>query len=138
MTMPEVDKEQLEALRDRVERDYRRVEDEYRRAEENYRHAEENYRLDIAAIDHLQRRFSGAPIGVSASEYSPVNGFNTKPAATTQPLEPISAARTFSEYSPANGLNIKPPAMIQPPKPSQPVSAAKASEEWEIFRSAHK
>jgi len=107
--MPEVDKDQLEALRNRVEEDYRRVEEEYRRAEENYRKAEENYRLDIAAIEHLQRRFSGALSSISTSEFSS-----------------------------GNGLNIKPPATIQPPQPAQPTSAARANEEWEIFRSVHK
>lgn len=110
--MPEVDKDQLEALRDRVEQDYRRVEDEYRRAEENYRRAEENYRLDIAAIEHLQRRFSGPAISVPASEYSPVNGFNSKPAAIVPPPQPL--------------------------QPLQPISPAKANEEWEIFKSIHK
>jgi hypothetical protein len=104
--MTEVDKDQLQALRDRVEEDYRRVEDEYRRAEENYRRAEESYRLDIAAIEHLQRRFFGSLSSISTSEYSA-----------------------------SNGLNIKPPATIQP---LQPISAAKANEEWEIFKSVHK
>ena len=107
--MPEVDKNQLEALRDRVEEDYRRLEDEYRRAEENYRRAEENYRLDIAAIEHLQRRFSGPVISVSASEYSPVNA-------------PIS----------------KPAVPIQPSHPLEPISVVKANEEWEMFKAVHK
>jgi hypothetical protein len=109
MAMPEVDKDQLQALRDRVEQDFRRVEDDYRRAEENYHRAEENYRLDIAAIEHLHRRFFGA----------------------------LSSIPT-SEYSAGNGLNIKPPAAIQPPQHLQPISAAKANEEWEIFKSVHK
>jgi hypothetical protein len=109
MAMPEVDKGQLEALRDRVEMDFRRVEDEYRRAEENYRRSEENYHLDIAAIEHLQRRFFGAP-----------------------------SSTPTSEYSRGSGLNIEPLASIQPSQPSQPVSAAKANEEWEIFKSVHK
>ena len=68
MAMPEADKGQLESLRDRVEMDYRKVEDEYRRAEENYRRAEENYHLDIAAIEHLQRRFPGAPSSTPTGE----------------------------------------------------------------------
>lgn len=106
MAMPEVDKDQLEALRDRVEQDYRRVEEDFRRAEENYHRAEENYRLDIAAIEHLQRRFSGALSSISTSEYSASNGFNSKPPVTLQtPL---------------------------------PTSAARANEEWEIFKSVHK
>ena len=97
--MPEADKDQLEALRDRVEEDFSR-------AEEDYRQAEENYRLDIAAIQHLHRRFFGA-------------------------LDSIPTR----ESSSGNGSNGKPPAAMQPP---QPVSAAKANEEWEIFKSIHK
>jgi hypothetical protein len=106
MAMTEVDKDQLQALRDRVEDEFRRVEDEYRRAEENYRRAEESYRLDIAAVEHLQRRFFAALGSIPTSEYSS-----------------------------SNGLNIKPPVTIPPP---QPISAAKANEEWEIFKSVHK
>jgi hypothetical protein len=112
MAMPEVDKNQLEALRDRVEMDYRRIEDEYRRAEENYRRAEENYHLDIAAIEHLQRRFAGAPSSTPTSEYSRGSGLNIEPLAPIQPSQPL--------------------------QPSQPVSAARANEEWEIFKSVHK
>ena len=97
--MPDMDRDQLEALRHRVE-------DEYRRVEEDYRRAEENYRLDIAAIEHLQRRFFAALGSIPTSEYSA-----------------------------GNGLNIKPPVTIPPP---QPISAAKANEEWEIFKSVHK
>ena len=104
--MPEVDKDQLGALRNRVEEDFRRVEDDFRRAEENHSRAEENYRLDIAAIEHLQRRFFAALGSIPTSEYSA-----------------------------GNGLNIKPPVTIPPP---QPISAAKANEEWEIFKSVHK
>lgn len=136
MEMPEMDKNQLEALRNRVEEDFRR-------AEENYRKAEENYRLDIAAVEHLHRRFFGTSNGNSASEYSSSNGLNSKPPVTIPSPQPISAARanfaplndiSASEYSPANGLNSK-PATIQPP---QPTSVAKAHEEWEMFKSIHK
>jgi len=132
--MPEVDKDQLEALRIRVETDYLRVEEEYRKAEENHRRAEENYRLDIAAIEHLQSRFFGALSSISTGEYSSLNGLDIKPPATIQPPQPAPAARA-SEYSFGTGLSSKPPATIQPP---QPVSAARANEEWEIFKSIHK
>jgi hypothetical protein len=107
--MPEMDKEQLKALREKVEEDYRRVEEDYRRAEENHRQAEENYRLDVAAIEHLQRRF----------------------------FSPLSSIATI-DYSSADVINSKPPVTIQIPQSLQPMSAAKASEEWEIFRSIHK
>lgn len=110
--MQEVDKDQLEALRNRVEEDYRRAEEDYRRAEETHRRAEENYRLDLAAIEHLQRRFFGAVNGISATEFPSGNGLSSKP-----PAPPL------------------PPASIQPP---QPISAARASEEWEIFKSMHR
>ncbi len=122
--MPVVDKDQLEALRDRVEADYRRVEDDYRQAEENYRHAEENYRLDIAAIEHLQRRFSSAPASMSSSSISPTGN-----SATSIPA---------SDYSSSNGLISKPPATIQQIQPPQSTSASRVNEEWEIFKSIHK
>ncbi len=109
MATAEVEKDQLEALRNRVEDDYRRVEDDYRRAEENYHRAEENYRLDIAAIEHLQRRFSGTVSSISTSEYSAANGFSGKT-----------------------------PATMPTPQTLEPLSAAKANEEWEIFKSVHK
>ncbi len=89
--------------------DYRKVEDEYRRAEENYRRAEENYHLDIAAIEHLQRRFPGAPSSTPTGEQSAASGFNGKT-----------------------------PATMPTPQSLEPISAAKANEEWEIFKSAHK
>ncbi|MGD0480407.1 MAG: hypothetical protein ABSA42_09570 [Terracidiphilus sp.] len=50
------EKDQLETLRDRVEEDFRK--------------AKENYRLDIAAIEHLQRRFFGAVSSIPTSSYS--------------------------------------------------------------------
>jgi hypothetical protein len=60
----------LEALRDRVEKDYRRVEEEYRRVEEDFRRVEEEYRLDVAAIEHLQRRFFGGASSIPTSNDS--------------------------------------------------------------------
>ena len=78
------EKDQLETLRDRVEEDFRK--------------AKENYRLDIAAIEHLQRRFFGALNSVSTSEYSSGNGLNSKPPATIQPPQPASAVRANEEW----------------------------------------
>jgi hypothetical protein len=73
MAMSELERDPLEALRDRVEEDYRR-------AEEDFRRAEENYRLDLAAIEHLQRRFFGSSI--PTSNYSPPgNGSALEPPA---------------------------------------------------------
>ncbi|MGB8844813.1 MAG: hypothetical protein WCC73_04000, partial [Terracidiphilus sp.] len=60
-------------------------------------------------IEHLQRRFSGAAIGTPASEYSAADGFNSKT-----------------------------PATMPTPQTLEPLSTAKASEEWEIFKSVHK
>lgn len=61
--MSALEGEQLEAFRDRVEEDFRR-------AEEDFRRAEENYRLDVAAIEHLQRRFFGAVSSIPIRGYS--------------------------------------------------------------------
>jgi hypothetical protein len=85
------------------------VEEDFRLAEEDYRQAEENYRLDIAAIQHLQRRFFGASNSIPAREYSSGNGLNNKPPAPPAPIQPLP-----------------------------PASAARANEEWEIFKSIHK
>ncbi len=83
--MSVLDTDQLEGLRSRVE-------DDYRRAEEDFRRAEENYRLDLAAIEHLQRRFFGAASGIPTSNFSsPGNGLASEPAATTPPPQSIPA-----------------------------------------------
>lgn len=66
--------DQLDALRDRVEEDFRR--------------AEENYRLDIAAVEHLQRRFFGAVSGIATSKYSETTkGSKGESPATILPLQ---------------------------------------------------
>lgn len=85
--MSGLERDPLDALRSRVEEDYRRAEDDYRRAEEEYRQAEENYRLDLAAIEHLQSRFFGAMSSTPASNYSPPGNGSTSesPAATLPP-----------------------------------------------------
>lgn len=96
--MPDMDKDQLEALRHRVEDDYRRVEEDYRRAEENYHRAEEDYRLDIAAIEHLQRRFCGALTSIPTGEFSAANGLNSMPPATMQTPQPALAGKAKEEW----------------------------------------
>jgi hypothetical protein len=98
MTMPEVDKDQLEALRNRVDEEFRSVEEDFRRAEENYRRAEENYRLDIAAIEHLHSRFFGGLTSISTSETSSGNGLYSKPPAAIPPPKPVSAAKVNEEW----------------------------------------
>jgi len=76
--MPGFEKDQLEALRDRVEEDFRR--------------AEENYRLDIAAIEHLQRRFFGAVSSIPVRNYSETTkGSNGDSPATIPPLQSTPA-----------------------------------------------
>jgi len=73
MSMSAMEADQLQALRDRVEEDFRR--------------AEENYRLDIAAIEHLQRRFFGAVSSTSTRNYSETtDGSNRDSAPTLLPL----------------------------------------------------
>jgi hypothetical protein len=89
--MPDMDRDQLEALRHRVE-------DEYRRVEEDYRRAEENYRLDIAAIEHLQRRFCGALTSIPTGEFSAANGLNGMPPATMQTPQPALAGKAKEEW----------------------------------------
>ncbi len=70
------EKDQLEKLRDRVEEDFCK--------------AKENYRLDVAAIEHLQRRFFGAVSGIPNSSYSETtNGSNDE--SPTPILPPRSA-----------------------------------------------
>lgn len=77
-------KDQLETLRDRVEEDFHK--------------AEENYRLDIAAIEHLQRRFFGA--GSNPSSYSETtNGSNDESPAT------ILLPRSAPAGTPSDGLD---------------------------------
>jgi hypothetical protein len=67
--MSGLDREQLEALRDRVEEDFSR--------------AEQNYRLDIAAIEHLLRRFFAAASSIPTSnDPPPSNGSNSKSPTT--------------------------------------------------------
>ncbi|MGA2753626.1 MAG: hypothetical protein ABSE53_07650 [Terracidiphilus sp.] len=76
--MSGLDRDQLEALRDRVEEDYRR--------------AEENYRLDIAAIEHLQHRFFGAVSSIPTSNDSrPINGSNSESPTTILPPQSTPA-----------------------------------------------
>ena len=91
--------DQMEALRGRVEEDYRQAEQNYHQAEENYRQAEqnyhqaeENYRLDMSAIEHLQRRFFGA-VSSSNRSYSepPSNGSYSEPPTTILPPQPTPA-----------------------------------------------
>jgi len=76
--MPGFERDQLEALRDRVEEDFRR--------------AEENYRLDIAAIEHLQRRFFGAVSSIPTSKYSETtNGSDSELPTTILPPQSTPA-----------------------------------------------
>ena len=58
------------------------------------RQLEEDYRLDIAAIERLQRRFSG-----SASIVSPAAGY-LAPLPEPRALEPSIAVETRSEPQP--------------------------------------
>ncbi len=77
--MPTLEGEQLEAFRDRVEEDFRR-------AEEDFRRAEENYRLDVAAIEHLQRRFFGAVSSIPTRDYSEsTKGSNDESVTSPRP-----------------------------------------------------
>jgi len=70
--MTELDRDQLEAMRDRVEEDFRK--------------AKENYHLDVAAIEHLQRRFFGAVSSIPNSSYSETtNGSNDESPTTILP-----------------------------------------------------
>lgn len=96
MMMSGFDRDQLDALRGRVEEEYRR--------------AEEEYRLDMAAIERLQRRFFGSLSGMSTSSMS---------------------ASTYS--SPSEPLNIEPPVTMQAPPPAP---AAPRSDEWAMFKAA--
>ena len=78
------EKDQLETLRDRVEEDYRQ--------------AEQNYRLDIAAIEHLQRRFFGAVSSIPKSNDSPPsNGSNSKSPTTILPPQYTQASPQSDE-----------------------------------------
>ncbi len=67
--MSRLDSDQLEALRDRVEEDFRR--------------AEENYRLDTAAIEHLRRRFFGAVSSIPSGNDSPPSKGSNSESPTT-------------------------------------------------------
>ena len=70
--MSGLDGDQLGALRDRVEEEYRRVEEEYR--------------LDVAAIEHLQRRFFGGVSSIPTSNDSqPSIGSNSESPTVTLP-----------------------------------------------------
>ena len=80
------DRDQLEELRGRVE-------DDYRRAEEDYRRAEEEYRLDMAAIEHLQRRFFGAVSSIPTSNDSPPSNESISESPTTILLPQSTPAR---------------------------------------------
>jgi hypothetical protein len=78
MSMSALEGDQLGALRDRVEEDFRR--------------AAEDYRLDIAAIEHLQRRFFGAVSGTSTGNYSETtDGSNGESPTTKLPSRPTPA-----------------------------------------------
>jgi len=70
--MSELGGDQLEALRNRVEEDYRR--------------AEEQYRLDVAAIEHLRRRFFGGVSSIDTRNDSPPSiGSNSESPTATMP-----------------------------------------------------
>jgi hypothetical protein len=124
MAMSGVYGDQMEALRGRVEEDYRQAEQNYHQAEENYRQAEqnyhqaeENYRLDMSAIEHLQRRFFGAVSSIPTSNDSPPsNGSYSEPPSNRSYSEPPSN-RSYSE-PPSNGSYSEPPTTILPPQPT--------------------
>lgn len=81
--MSGMNRDQLEALRDRVEEDYRR--------------AEENYRLDMAAIEHLQRRFFSAVSSFPTGNDSPPSDGSNIKSPTTIPLPQSSPASPQSD-----------------------------------------
>ena len=88
--------DQLEALRDRVEDDYRRLEEEYRRAEQDYR-------LDVAAIEHLQRRFFGGVSRIPTSDHSQTSTASNGGSSTIGSDGELAAIVSDSE-SPATTL----------------------------------
>lgn len=119
--MSGLDGDQLQALRDRVEEDYRR-------AVEAYRRAEQDYRLDVSAIEYLQRRFFG---GVSSIPASHDAQLSIEPDHYSQPSiesgkysQPSIATDRYSQPSVETG------SYSQPSVESTPEPAATLPQEY--------
>ena len=98
-----LDRNDLEALRNQVEQDYQalqhKLEQEYqtqqRKLDQDYQQllsqTEQDHHLDIAAVEHLQRRFfRDAATTLSNANSLPANGSNEKTPVQVTPSQATS------------------------------------------------